>query len=280
MGNLAYKWREGLLTYLTYSEGYKSGGFTQRIFPPEPSLPSFDPEFVTSYEIGVKLEALDNRLRLNLAGFFADYKDLQLLVADPSRVGPFVTNAGDAEIKGLELELTLAPAEGWLISGSAGLTDPKRTRLGGPTQVVQGLTIDSRFEHISKWMANLQIEKRFPLGMGYITPRAEWSYRSGFGTNSNNVPREGPDTPTTGPFAGVSLAFGVPNPRLFQPAFSLYNASLRWEAGESGFWFTGGVDNISDKEYRVFGNYQDAFGMTTEAFDRGRQWYVALGYKF
>ena len=281
MGNLAYRWNEEVLTYITYSEGYKSGGFTQRIFPPEPTLPAFDPEYVTSYEIGLKYEDSEQRLRLNMAAFFADYTDMQLLVSDPSRVGPFVTNAGDAEIKGAELEFTWVPAQGWLISGSAGLTDPKRTRLGGPNQVVLGLTKDSRFEHISKWMSNLQIEKRISLGTSYLTPRAEWAYRSGYGTNTNNVPREGADTPTTGPFAGVSLGFGLPNPRLYQEAFSLYNASLRWELENESTWsVTAGVDNIGDKKFRTFGGYGDAVGVTIESFDRGRQWYVSAGYQF
>ena len=102
MANLAYRWNDSLMTYLTYSEGFKSGGYTQRIFPPEDSTPSFDPEFVTTYEIGGKFNGSDGKLRLNVAVFFADYTDLQLLVADPTRLGPFVSNAGDAEIFGVE----------------------------------------------------------------------------------------------------------------------------------------------------------------------------------
>ena len=45
------------------AKGFKVGGYTQRIFPPEPSLPTFDPEYVKSYEIGAKTELLDNTLR-------------------------------------------------------------------------------------------------------------------------------------------------------------------------------------------------------------------------
>ena len=123
MINLAYRWNDGLMTYLTYSEGFKGGGFTQRIFPPEANLPDFAPEFVKSYEIGFKFDGWDNRLRLNGALFFTDYTDMQLLVADPTRVGPFVTNAGDSEIKGVELELQLVPSEGWLITASLGYLD-------------------------------------------------------------------------------------------------------------------------------------------------------------
>jgi len=279
MVNLSYRWWEGLMTYFTYSEGFKSGGFTQRIFPPEPSLPSFDPEFVESFELGFKYEGWDNRLRFNFAAYYTDYTDLQLLVADPSRLGPFVSNAGDAEIKGVEMELFLTPAEGWYISGSAGLTDADRTELGGG---VEGLTLDSRFEHISEWTANLQLYKEIPLGeLGMVTPRFEWSFRTEYGTNSNNVPRDGaPLGPPGTPFAGTSLAFGAPNPALLEDDLHLIHLSLRWQVAATGLTLAGGVDNVTDEEFRTFGNFQDNFGWTNEAFDRGRQWYLQATYTF
>jgi len=277
MVNLAYRWNDSLMTYVSYSEGFKGGGFTQRIFPPEANLPDFGPETVKSYEGGFKFDGWDDRMRLNGAVFFTDYTDLQLLVADPTRVGPFVTNAGDAEIKGVELELQVAPADGWLISGSVGYLDPKRTKVGTG---VQGLTKQSRFEHISEWNANLQILDNIDTGdMGTWTPRVEWTYRSKYGTNSNNVPYDGP-APAP-PFLGApDLGFGVPNPAQFQPSYSLWNASLRWQAQNSGLSLTAGVDNIGDKHYRTYGNQQDAFGWTLEIFDRGRQWYLDVSYEF
>ena len=278
MVNLSYRWNESLMTYFTYSEGFKSGGYTQRIFPPEPSTPSFDPEFVKSYEGGFKFDGWNDRLRFNVAVFFTDYTDLQLLVADPSRLGPFVSNAGDAEVVGVELEMLLNPAQGWFITGSAGMTDIDRTALGGG---VQGLTLDSPFQHISKWTANAQIYKEFPIGdLGYLTPRFEWSYRTDWGTNSNNVPRAGDDVLAGGPFAGVPLSFGVPNPVLEEDDLHLLNASVRWDVRNSGLSVSGGVDNLTDEEYTVFANYQDGFGFTQQTFHRGREWYIQAGYEF
>ena len=278
MVNLSYRWNESLMTYFTYSEGFKSGGYTQRIFPPEPSTPSFDPEFVKSYEGGFKFDGWNDRLRFNVAVFFTDYTDLQLLVADPSRLGPFVSNAGDAEVVGVELEMLLNPAQGWFITGSAGMTDIDRTALGGG---VQGLTLDSPFQHISKWTANAQIYKELPIGdLGYLTPRFEWSYRTDWGTNSNNVPRAGDDVLAGGPFAGVPLSFGVPNPVLEEDDLHLLNASVRWDVRNSGLSVSGGVDNLTDEQYTVFANYQDGFGFTQQTFHRGREWYIQAGYEF
>lgn len=272
MVNIAYRWTEGFMSYFTYSEGFKGGGFTQRIFPPEANLPDFDPEFVKSYEIGFKYDGWDNRLRLNGAIFFTEYTDMQLLVADPTRVGPFVTNAGDSDIQGIELELLLAPADSWLISASVGYLDPERTKVGTG---VQGLTKNSRFENISDWNANVQITKEIDLGdMGLLTPRVEWSFRSEFGTNTNNVPYDGP-APV---LAAVDI--GIPSPAQFQDDYDIFNASVRWDAANSGLSITAGVENIGDEEYREFGNQQDTFGFTQEVFNRGRQWYVEGTYQF
>jgi iron complex outermembrane receptor protein len=283
MINLSYRLSDDLLTYFTYSEGFKSGGFTQRIFPPEESLPSFGPETVESYEIGSKFEGWDNRLRLNAAAFFTDYQDLQLSVADPTRVGPFVTNAGDAEILGLELEAFLSLPGEWFISASLGLLDLDRTRLGTGNQTIVGLTLDSRFEQISDTTANLQIYKEIPIGdWGYLTPRVEWAFRSEYGSNRSNIPRDGPSVVgTANPFADANgtLGHGVPNPALVGDDLHLINVSVRWDPREA-IAVTAGVDNLTDEEYPVNGTYEDSFGWTAEIFDRGIEWYLEATYDF
>ena len=280
MVNLSYRWNDTLMTYFTYSEGFKSGGYTQRIFPPETSLPDFDPEFVTSYEVGGKFNGWDGKLRFNVAVFFTDYTDLQLLVADPSRLGPFVSNAGDAEILGVEMEMFLNPAEGWFITGSAGMSDIDRTALAG---TVDGLTLDSPFQQISKWTANAQIYKELPIGeWGYLTPRFEWSYRSAWATNSNGVPRVGDDIVVAGPppLIGANLSFGIANPPLLEDDLHLLNASVRWDVKNTGVTISGGVDNLTDEKYVIFSNYQDGFAFTQQAFHRGREWYIQGSYEF
>lgn len=256
MANLSWQAMDNLMLYATYSQGFKGGGYTQRIFPPEPSLPSFRPETVDSYEAGFKLMALGNRLRLNGAAFYTDYKDMQLLVADATRVGPFITNAGKARIQGFELETNFAPGGGWRFNGAIGLTDAKFKALGAG---VQGLTLDSKFVLVSKWTASASAEKENELGgNGFITPHADWSYRSGFFTNAN----------------------GINTPELYQPGYSVFNANLRWQDAEKHMSITVGVDNIGDKRFRTFGDYQPSFGFRMEAFDRGRQYYVKAGVSF
>ena len=101
--NLAYEWTDDLLAYVTYSEGYKSGGFTQRVFPPLPATPSFEPEFVKLFgtRSARRARRFGQRLRLNGAVFYTDYTDLQVLAL--IGVAPTTQNAAQAEIRGFEL---------------------------------------------------------------------------------------------------------------------------------------------------------------------------------
>jgi len=256
MANLSYQATDDVMLYATYSQGFKSGGYTQRIFPPEPSLPSFKPETVDSYEAGFKLMAMGNRLRLNGAAFYTDYKDMQLLVADATRVGPFITNAGKARIQGFELETNFAPGDGWRLNAAVGLTDAKFKQLDAG---VQGLNLNSKFVYVSKWTVSASGEKEFGLGdNGSVTPHIDWSYRSGFFTNAN----------------------GINNPELYQPGYSVFNGNIRWESDSKLFTLTAGVDNIGNKKFRTFGDYQPSFGFFMQAYDRGRQYYVKAGVSF
>ncbi|PNU04388.1 TonB-dependent receptor [Novosphingobium guangzhouense] len=256
MANLSWQATPDLMAYVTYSQGFKGGGYTQRVFPPEESLPSFRPETVDSYEAGFKLMALGNRLRFNGAAFYTDYNDMQLLVADASRVGPFITNAGKARIQGFELETNIAPGGGFRLNAAVGMTDAKFKRL---EDGVQGLTLDSKFVMVSKWTVSASAEKEFLMdAAGTLTPHLDWSYRSGFYTNAN----------------------GINTPELYQPGYSVFNANLRWQDEGQHLSLTLGVDNIGNRKFRTFGDYQPSFGFYMQAFDRGRQYYAKLGYSF
>lgn len=98
-----------IMTYATYSRGFKSGGFNGRCGQPATCQLSFDPEEVDGYEVGTKSQFFDNRLRMNLAFFWSEYKNLQttLIVPLPGAADPSETvtdNAASARIRGVELE--------------------------------------------------------------------------------------------------------------------------------------------------------------------------------
>ena len=261
MVSISYSFTDDVMLYGTYSEGFKVGGFTQRIFPPEPSLPAFGPEYVDSLEAGIKAELLDNSLRVNLAVYSADYSDLQILISEPSRVGPYTTNAGDATIDGFELEINYLSQNGVLIDLAVGYTDAGYDSLN--PDLFSGLRVSDPFVFISEWNTNLSVTKTFDTQVGEITPRLDWSWRSEFYTNAGGLP--------------FAPAWADP---LVQPDYSVVNMSARWESATSGLSVTVGVDNVADEEFSIFGDYQSTFGSTAQAFDRGRQYYLMLGYSF
>ncbi len=116
---LSYKPEDGQLYYAKVARGYKSGGFgaeSDALSPEEASVP-FDPEFALNYEVGAKLDLLDNRLRFNPVLFWTEYTDLQtnqlIIVAPDAPPDNVIVNAGAARIRGLEFEIVSAPVEGW-----------------------------------------------------------------------------------------------------------------------------------------------------------------------
>lgn len=100
--SLDYTFTDGVMGYVTASKGFKSG----QILPGNTN-PPIDPEFVWSYEAGLKTTLLDNTLRANLTAFYYDYKDLQ--VSQLQGLNFTITNAAKAKIKGFEAEIAYAP---------------------------------------------------------------------------------------------------------------------------------------------------------------------------
>ncbi len=126
---LQYSLSDDAMVFGSFSSGFKSGGFfarTQDIY----GLTSYDPEYVDTWELGVKTELWDNRIRFNATAFFSDYSDKQedVIVPDSTgAVGTVVANASDVEILGLELEFTAALTEKLTVFANAGYIDSEYT---------------------------------------------------------------------------------------------------------------------------------------------------------
>jgi iron complex outermembrane receptor protein len=111
-----YRFNPAVMAYVSAGTGYKAGGVGPRPFNAQQAQP-FGPETVTSYEIGLKTDLFDRRMRFNVAGFYNDFKDAQIvLLSCPQYGGPgpcaLPQNAGNAHVWGVEGEIFAVPVGG------------------------------------------------------------------------------------------------------------------------------------------------------------------------
>lgn len=250
--NISVRPNEDMLLYTSYSRGFKSGGFTQRIFPALPTPPSFEPETVDVIEGGFKLDVLDQRLRLNGAAYYTWYNDLQVTV--PVGVAPTTQNAAKASIKGFELEATAIPMDAMMASFSVGYTDASYSELDD--RVSPTITLNNMFPGTSEWTLNGSLSYEIDLDSDLIlTPRVDWSYRSEFFFDAENL--------------------------VGQEGYHLFNVSLTLMK-EDGNWSVSAFGkNIGGKDYSVHGEQilePAGFRMLSPA--RGGEWGIRLEKSF
>lgn len=124
MLTLAFDATDDIHLYGKYGTAYRAGGANSRSV----NYRAFDPESVETFELGFKSEFLDNKARLNVAAFTTRYTDIQIdfsaqLVAGTTRTTIETVNAaGNGRIRGLEIDLNLAPIKGFTLSASYAYT--------------------------------------------------------------------------------------------------------------------------------------------------------------
>ena len=256
--SLSFKPTPDHTLYASYSQGFKGGGFDPRgvgVNAPDTdgngtrsddeiaAFLSFRPEQVESYEVGYKGSLMDGAVNVAIAGFYADYTDVQIpgsvactVSGLPSFCG-VVSNAGKATFKGVEFEgrvrlgedlaaagdrLTLSTALGYIDA------DYKEyvSNIGGvPTDVADFREV----QNTPKWTASGTLAYATPIGDGDLSFGTTLSYRS------------------------KTYQFEIPNPYIDQKGFALLDASIvytapddRWSIGLFG-------KNLTDKEYKTSG---------------------------
>ena len=137
---MLFRSSDDLFLFASYSQGFKSGGFNTFA-----ATESYGPESIDAFEVGFKSELMDNRVRLNAAMFYNDYTGLQVRSPIPAG-GARIQNAGSAEIKGAEVEVSAVLAEGFTVTGNVAYLDTeiKDTIINGVPSDVGIIAIGSR----------------------------------------------------------------------------------------------------------------------------------------
>ncbi len=188
---IGWQWNDDVRLYGTVSKGYKAGGFSLD-FNSAGGAPNqgivqeeFDDETLWNYEIGIKSEWFDRRLRVNAAAFYLDWTDLQLetffftVPGDATSNIQRTINVEEAHALGFEIELAAAPTDRLTLTGGVGYTDTEidsdnTARLSG------NLTVDLKDEPLPRspeWTLNFTADYRWPWETHELYVRGEWIYR-------------------------------------------------------------------------------------------------------
>lgn len=248
--------------YVSYSKGFKGGGFDPRgqssqapsqSYQDIYNFMTFKPEKVDSYEAGWKAALFNRRLQFAAAVFDAEYKDVQVPGSAGCTVGGvqtfcgITTNAGGARFRGVELETNVragenlaTPGDRLTVAGSLGYLDAKYTHfISVVTMDPNGNKIPAtevdlanyrRIQNTPKWTLSGSLDYNAPVGGGRLDLNTTVSYRS------------------------KSQQFELASPGLDQRGFALWDANLVWRSAGSRFEFGLHGKNLLNKKY-ITGGY-------------------------
>jgi iron complex outermembrane receptor protein len=240
-----YRFTDSVMAYARIASGYQPGG-------PNIGVPGVPPTFasdtLTNYELGLKTQFFDDRLLLDVAGFYIDWNDIQLY----SESGGInhVANGGTAKSEGVEGNVTLRPAEGLQFDGTVAYVDAVLTQDAPP---ISGLSGD-RLPYIPAWSGSLR-------GSYTHAVSAEWGANFGAGVRfvgqRLSQVNSSPESYPLGAYAAMDLNASLSNDRytirLFVKNLTDTHAFLTYNVLQNGA--TNAVSEIeaSTLQPRVFG---------------------------
>ncbi len=254
-----YQALPNLLTYFSFSTGFKSGGFNGRPLAGAAEVTRYAPENLYAYELGIKTDWFKRKLIANAAGFYYDYRDIQLVVNQTPQ--NFVSNAAKARLAGFELEVQALPVRGLRIDGALGYLNAAYNQVGQNLSMMQVLpiTTDSKLMKAPTITvaAGAEYSYGLPRGFGLLTARIDYSYRTKAYHDVGN------------------------NENIAQDGYGLLGARLSW-LSESELWNLAlFATNLTDEIYRISGNAASpAFGIAENAYGRPREFGVRLTRNF
>jgi iron complex outermembrane receptor protein len=227
--SLSYKVTPDITSYVSYAEGFRSGGFDIRgnaTFTPQ-TTNGYNPEKVDTYEVGVKGDYVGHHLQLNADGYYSSYKDQQVGVQVPTAGGveSVIENAGSSHIEGIELEATAKLAANLTVVASGAYTYAQFDSL----PVLNGIPPLQGFQYSPKWTGSLDVTYTHDLGgYGALTTTGSVAYRS------------------------FTQLYDTPSV-IDQSGYTLVGANIIWTAPSGGWSLSLKGSNLTDQRYRIGG---------------------------
>jgi iron complex outermembrane recepter protein len=258
-----YELAQNRLVYASWARGFKSGGFTGRIGVAADGNAPYNPEKVDTYEIGLKADFMNRRLRTNLAAFYTNYRDMQVaqIYFDPATnvQGNRILNAAKSTIKGFELEVQAVPTDGLTLRGSLAYLDTayKDFLYFDPVSATNTQLKGAALQNAPKWASTFGINYTYEMGNdSKIVADASWMYTAKkYYTAILNTPRS-----------------------TVQPTY-LVDALLTWHSAGDKFSVGLWGKNLLDKRY-ISTVYDSPGYMGLVGFAPPRQFGASLGVNF
>lgn len=270
---------DNAMVYGKVARGYKTGGFTG--LSPNPANFYYDPEYVTSYELGAKsdFEIAEMPVRLNGAIYFSDYEDQQRVSPEiyNGAVGLSTFNAGEAEIKGLEVDFVVLPTDRVRLMGNYSYADAEFKEFLVPRQAPVPQADCNRSDvqngEIGDYscMPVPQIpEQQYSLSAAYELP-----LDASVGTVEASITYSWVDKRYT-----AELSVPEVEPGAWLEDYHTVNASLSWhDMFDSRFDTQLFVTNLTGEEYRVANsNVWTGLGFKNSMWSEPRMYGVRVGY--
>jgi iron complex outermembrane receptor protein len=214
---------DDIMMYVSQNRGFKSGGFN--LLAPGNA---YEPETLDASEVGLKTMFFDRRVTVNLAGFYYDYRDIQLSLPEPQ--SSIITNAARARIEGAELSVEIRPVSEWVISAGASFQHGYFVDYPGAVAVdsagreasAANLTGNAT-PRTAPFSGNLAIGYTIHTRLGDLLPALAASYEDGY--------------------------YWEPDNRLRQPTYTLVNTSLAWASLSKTYGIKLWIRNLGDVQY-------------------------------
>ena len=180
--NLTWKPNEDLMTYATWSRGFRPGGINRRA-----TIAPYDADFLTNYELGIKSTLADGRVRLNAAIYQQQWKKFQFSFLGENSFTE-IHNGPNARIRGIEADINVRPVDGLTITAAASYTNAKTRNnlcaIDDPTFTCTdpGNSIaaeaGTRLPITPKFNGNATVRYAFPIGSGEMHLQSVIAHRS------------------------------------------------------------------------------------------------------
>lgn len=276
----AYRITDDLLSYLTVSRGYKAGGYndqtgTSGLLVPALTRP-VDPEFATNYELGLKFETADGRLRFNPTAFLVRYSDAQRAANVITERGgvefqeTVFYNAAKVEAKGVELEFQALLTDNFRVRAQAAWLDASyKNFFLEQEELVDPLT-GGRILPISQDLSGLPVP-RSPKKSGAISATYEIELAGGYIDISGEVYYEDRNL--------FYIAVAGREFDAFLDTKTLFNASVTYNDRDGRYFVRAYGKNLGDKRYRI-ASQSVATLWTHTQWGMPRSFGLELGFNF